>query len=206
MFHTDDGGSHTVVALGVGCGVWHFMLDGERTQSVRLQTHHDDAVRHGGEGGTPVVVSVMVKGDVRQGGRQVQFTVVVRHLTLRYSLVRHLQTAEREVLHAVRPFDESLVDEVLRLFLLSVEDEVAHIGQIALRRGAVVVVRTSAPERVLVQLQLVGLCASVNHSAQPSVTDWQGFQPDGGRFVVPQTFGVVVLLRPGDTCASERGD
>ena len=91
--------------------------------------------------------------------------------------MRQNQTAQREVLHAVRPLDELLVDKVLCTLLITAEDKVAHLLQVICRCRTVVVVWTARPEGVLVQLDLIRLCAAIDHSTQASVADGQGFQP-----------------------------
>ena len=195
MVYALNGGSYAVVTLGIRGGVGGRVLDGKRTQRVGLKSHHDDAVRHRGKGGATIVMSVVIEADTRQGRGKVEFAMVVAHLTGVNACMGHLQTAQREILHAVRSLDELLVYQVLSLLFLAVEDEAAHLFQICFCCGAVVIMWTSTPERVFVQLNLFCLRAAIDHSSQSAVAYGECLQPDGGRFVVPQAFRIVAVLR-----------
>ena len=85
----------------------------------------------------------------------------------------------------MRPLDKLLVDEVLSLLLLTTEYKVSHLVQVLGRGGAVVIVGTTAPERVLVQLDLVGLRTAIDHATQTTIANRQGLKPYLGGGVVP---------------------
>ena len=186
MVNACDIDETTVVVLAVGFTVIGAMAQRERTQCVSLQSHDDDAVGHRGKGCTTVLVTVLLEADRREGCLEVKLTAVVCHLVIIDAVVCQFQRTQRQVFLSVRSLDERLIDEVLGLFLLTFEDIVAHRLQIRGSRGAVVVMRTAAPERVLVQLYLVYARATENHTAKTAVADRQGFQPDAGGLVVPQ--------------------
>ena len=122
-------------------------------------------------------VSVLVERNFREGCLQVQLALVVGHLVGVDTRMCQNQTAQSEVLHTVRSLDELLVDEVLRILLITAEDKVAHLLQVIGRCRTVVVVWTARPEGVLVQLDLINLRAAIDHSAQAPIADRQGFQP-----------------------------
>ena len=123
-----------------------------------------------------------------EGIAQVQVAVVAGDVLVAQ---RQLQTAQRQVFHAVRAFHEVLVDELGSFTFLAVEDQLAHLLQVGLRLGAVVVVGLSAPEGLFVQLNLLGVGAAIDHRPQMGVAHRQRLQPVTGGTAVPQ----LVLLR-----------
>ena len=54
--------------------------------------------------------------------------------------------------------------QVVCLAFLSVEDQLAHFLQMLVCLRAVVILGASAPERLLVQLQLLGVGSAIDHS------------------------------------------
>jgi hypothetical protein len=44
----------------------------------------------------------------------------------------------------------------------------------------------AVPQRILVELQALAVCAAEHHRAQPPVADGKGFEPAVGRFGVPK--------------------
>ena len=195
MVYTRDDGKPSVVTFRRTSGeVGNDVAQGETGKCVGLQTDNDDAVGHRGKGGTTVVVPMMLERDGRECLLQVELTTIVGHLCVRDIVVGHPQTAQMQVFLAVRTFDELLVNQVLSLLLLSVEDIVAHCGQVGCGCTAVIIVGTSAPERVFVELDLIDARSAVYHTAYTAITNRQGLEPYLCGLVVPQTVGVVGVL------------
>ena len=144
--NTLDGGHDAIGRLAVGCGIGGGVLQRDGGKGVGLQADDDDAVGHRGEGGALIVVPVLLEGNTRQGRLQVEFSHVVGHLRRADACMGHLQTAQRQVFHAVRALDKLLVDEVFGLLFLALKYQIAYLLEIGLGRGAVVIVGTTRPE------------------------------------------------------------
>ena len=82
---------------------------------------------------------------------------------------RQFQTTHRQKTHAMRTFDEMLVNEFRGLIFLAFEDKSTHLGQYGQRLVAVIVVGRTAPERLFVQLYLLSLSAAIDHRSQMGV-------------------------------------
>ena len=123
---------------------------------------------------------------IRCGGggiAQVQCPAVFVHVCVAQL---QLQAAHREEAHAVRAFDEVLVEQLGGLALLALEDELPHLRQFCQRLRTVVRVGAAAPEGLLVQLDFLGVSPAIDHGSQRTVADGQCFEPVGGRIVVPK--------------------
>ena len=86
----------------------------------------------------------------------------------------------------MRAYDEVLSDDLCRLLLASREDQVADLLQAAERAGAVVVVGASAPEGLVVMLDLLAGRASVYHRSHVGIAQREGLEPSLRRSVVPK--------------------
>ena len=95
------------------------------------------------------------------------------------------QGTQGQVFHAVRPLKKVLVDEGMRLILLAIVDQLSHTRQVGLRLGTVVIVGRTAPERLLIQLDLLGVRSAIDHRSEGGVAHGQGLQPLTGGLVVP---------------------
>ena len=119
-----------------------------------------------------------------QGSIEVELTVVATHI--RMTEVEH-QAAHGEEPHAMRTFDKLTVDDVLRRFLLTFENQRAHFVQMLERRRAVVVMWPTAPEGFLIELNLLHSRSTEHHGTHTRVAKRQCLQPAGGRMVIPKT-------------------
>ena len=95
------------------------------------------------------------------------------------------QRTQRQVFHAMRTLEEVLVDEGMRLVLLAIVDQLSHTRQVGLRLGTVVIVGRTAPEGLLVELDLFGVRPAIDHRSEGGVAYRQGLQPLTGGLVVP---------------------
>ena len=77
----------------------------------------------------------------------------------------------------MRTFDEVAVDEFRSLIFLAFEDETADFGQGSQRFLRVIGVGLAAPERLFVQLYLLGFSSSIDHRSEVRVAYRQGLQP-----------------------------
>ena len=76
--------------------------------------------------------------------------------------------------------------ESLRFGLLPLEQEPAHFGEVPRGARMLVLVGTSRPKRVFVELERVAPGASVDHRAQTAVSDRERFDPGRGGLRVPE--------------------
>ena len=86
------------------------------------------------------------------------------------------------------------VDESVSLPLSAFEDELTYLLQMVLGLDAVVLLRSTRPERPLVELNLFAVGLSIDHTSEVSVTYGQGLQPGIGWMSIPQT--QTILLSP----------
>ena len=91
----------------------------------------------------------------------------------------NLQTAQSEVAHAVRTFNEVLLDELMSLFLVPLKDEFSHLWQVFQRLAAIVVVWRTRPKCLFVKLYLVVHGSSIDHRAEVRVAYRQRLEPVG---------------------------
>src|SRR5574344_211140 len=97
----------------------------------------------------------------------------------------HADTAHCEETHAMRSFHKSLVDKIFCLLFFSIKNKAAHLCEMLERFLTIIVMRASAPESLLIQLNLFDFCTTIYHSTHTRVAQWQGFQPHSGRFIIP---------------------
>ena len=95
------------------------------------------------------------------------------------------QGTQGQVFHTVRTLEKVLVDKGVGLIFLSVINQLAYPRQISLRLGTVVIVGRTAPERLLIQLNLLGVRSAIDHRSEGGVAHGQGLQPLTGGLVVP---------------------
>ena len=113
----------------------------------------------------------------------------------------HGEAAESEVAHSVGSLDELAVDDVRGLLVLIVKDETSHLCQIAKGRGTVVVVWSTAPECLFVELYLFCLCAAKDHSSHAGITYGESLEPHRCGCVIPEALVVVNFsCRQGYRC------
>ena len=85
----------------------------------------------------------------------------------------------------MRPLEESLVDDGVGLIFLAVVDQLPYIGQLRLCFRTIVVVGRTAPERLLVELDLFNISTAIDHTTQMGVAYRQSLQPVGSGFIIP---------------------
>ena len=86
----------------------------------------------------------------------------------------------------MRTFEEITVGQGMGLLFAPLEEEPTDLSEMGLGFWTIVVVRTAAPECLLVQLYLFFIGAPIHHSSQMGVAYGQGFEPMGCGTVVPQ--------------------
>ena len=143
-------------------------LVGKRSERLALEAYPVDLVAHHGTGGVQAQLAVVVGVAGVSGEVQPQVAE---------GLVRHTLIGLR--LDMCRA-------QVLCLLVLPRQHELAYLGQPLPRFGTGVVVRASCPDGLFVELELLGCGVAVEHRAQTSVTQREGFRPDMRRLVVPQ--------------------
>ena len=79
-----------------------------------------------------------------------------------------------------------LVGQLLRLLVLALKDELAHLGQGLLGMGVHHLVGLSGPDGLFVQLDVLDGRSAEHHAAHDTVAHRQGLCPRHGRPVVPQ--------------------
>ena len=151
---------------------------------VCVEPEHHHIVGKGGEGLAGVFHSPGGKGNARGGVAQVEVTVEV--LQLPDAVEIQQQAAQSKVFHAVGADDEVLADDLCGFLLLAREDQVADFLEPSQRARAVVVVRTSAPEGLVVQLYLLVRGAAVDHGSHVGIAQGEGLEPGLRRGVVPE--------------------
>ena len=82
---------------------------------------------------------------------------------------------------------------ILGFVFTALENHVTYRAQIILRNRAVVVMGSSAPECLLVELDFLFLYATIDHGAHAGIAQWQGFEPRCCRLSIPES--LVVVLR-----------
>ena len=128
-----------------------------------LDLANDDVVGQRREGRAGILHPTCLVGGHGGGIAQVQAPAVVGHVVV---LQTYLQASQRQESHTMRPLEEILVDNLVRVFLLPGEDEVSHLLQVSLGLWTVVVVRTSGPEGLLIKLYFLHLRAAIDHGAE----------------------------------------
>ena len=156
----------------------------ERAGLARLYAHHYDAVGHGGEGGARICHPCHVIACRGGGVGEVKVAVVV--CCLRMTGEGQLHAAHGEEAHTVRAYHEILVYYVGSRLLLAAEDELPHLVKALQRACGVVAMRASAPEGLIVDLQLLGLRAAEVHGSEVRVTKRKGLKPARRWTAVPQ--------------------
>ena len=103
-------------------------IDIQGTLSTRLDVANDNAISQRSKGSTGI--SYAIDYERSRGNRPLQ--IQIAHKLLSLSLVLHgdMQISHRQEAHAMRPWDEGLVDESHCLLFPSIEDEFPHLWQI----------------------------------------------------------------------------
>ena len=96
-----------------------------------------------------------------------------------------LQRTQRQVFHAVRTFEEILVEDGVCSLFLTGKDRVSHSLKMNLGLKAVVIVGRTAPEGFLIELYLFDVCPAINHRTKMGITYRQCFQPMRSRLCIP---------------------
>ena len=136
----------------------------ESAALVGRELNGNHVIGQGGYHLPPVADAADVVADAGDGIVDVEVALVGRGVAVVPEFEEYV--AQREEAHAMRPTDEILVDELLGLSLLAIEDELAHLLQMALGLRAVVVVRAAGPESLFVELNLFGVGAAIDHGAE----------------------------------------
>ena len=122
----------------------------ERALAVGVKPEHHHVIGERSENLAGVFHASGSEGNTGHGRFQIEVAIVIRRLFDAVEI--QYQAAERKVFHAMRADDEVLADYLRGFLLLAREDQVADFLEAAQRSRAVVVVRTSAPEGLVVQL------------------------------------------------------
>ena len=159
-------------------------IDTQSTLSTRLDMADDDAISHRSKGSTGISYAIHHERSRSNRPLQIQIT----HKLLRLSLALHadVQICHRQEAHAMRTWDESLVDESSRLLFPAIEDEFPHLWQILQGFLTIIVMGTATPESLLIQLDILVGGSAIHHTSQMRVTDRQSLQPLLGRGVIPK--------------------
>ena len=123
--------------------------------------------------------------DRSRGRSQIQIPVKIRNVPMPRKVQQ--QRTGRLIRHTVRGVQrEILVAQVESLFVASFENQPSHFGQRFPGGRIDVVVRTSGPDRLFVELQLLASAAPVYHNAQAAVAQRKRLFPAGSGSVVPK--------------------
>ena len=165
----------------------------QSTLSTRLDMANDDAISQRSKGGTGI--SYAIHHERSRGNRPLQ--IQVAHKLLSLSLILHvdMQICHRQKAHAMRTWDEGLVDESSRLLFPAIEDEFPHLWQILQGFLAIVVMGTATPESLLIQLDILVRGSAIHHTPQMRVSDRQSLQPLLGRGVIPKSSTIICATR-----------
>ena len=167
-----------------------------------LETYHDDAVGHRSERLSGEKGIIGTERHFGSGIHEVELAFIVGNLAK--TIVQNLQTAQREVLHAVRTHDESAIHDLLGFIFTTLENHVTHSVQIVARRCAVVVMRSAAPECLFIELDFVLLHATIDHGSHAGITQWKCFEPCSSRLVVPESLVIILRIVFGTCRQNER--
>ena len=100
------------------------------------------------------------------------------------------QVAERLVFHLIdRLAHHGFVKQGLGVAFLSGENKAANLGQRLRAATAARIIRTSGPDRLLVEVDALAGGAAKHHRPEPTVAHRQRFDPLAGRLCVPHRGG-----------------
>ena len=164
-------------------------IDIQSPLSTRLDVANDDAISQRSKGSTGI--SYAIHHERSRGNRPLQ--IQVAHKLLSLSLILHgdMQICHRQEAHAMRTWDEGLVDESRRLLFPAIEDEFPHLWQILQGFLAIVVMRTATPESLLIQLDILVRGSAIYHTSQMRISDRQSLQPLLGWGVIPKQSTII---------------
>ena len=193
VVHTFDDGNQCVTIDHRLVVVVTLMIEEEAHSCrwARLEANHDDAVGHRGECLSREKGIISTERHFGCGIHEVELAFIVGNLAK--AVVQYLQTAQREVFHAVRPHDKSAIHDFLGFVFTTLENHVTHSVQIVARSCAVVVMRATAPECLFIELDFILLHATINHGSHAGISQWKCFEPRRSRLVVPES--LVIILR-----------
>ena len=179
-------GRQRVVAHAVGSGQQTFVRDLEPKGFllVGIQAHHDHIVGQRRIGATGVSHTVGLVADMVHGRSQIELTAVIAHLLHAGELDKH--TSQQQIFHAKGLLDEVLVDQLGSLLLLIIEYQPAHLSQMTECLGGIVIVGSTRPKGLFVQLHFLTLGASIDHSTHVRVAYWQCLMPVGCGLLIPK--------------------
>ena len=143
-------------------------IDIQDTLSTRLDVANDNAISQRSKGGADI--SYAIHHERSRGNRPLQ--IEVTHKLLSLSLVLHadMQICHRQEAHAMRTWDEGLIDESSRLLFPAIEDEFPHLWQILQGILTIVVMRTATPESLLIQLDILIRGSAIYHTSQMRIS------------------------------------
>ena len=150
-----------------------------------FQSYDDDIICLRSKDGTHILHAVHLVGSGIQRIAEVQFTTVVNRLRVAVVVELEFQAAQRQEAHAVRAAEEVLIQQLVSLLFTTHQRQVAHLLQVFTGFRAIIVVRGTAPEGFLVELDFFLLDATINHCPQMGIAYGQRFQPFLGGLVVP---------------------
>ena len=139
-------------------------IDIQGTLSTRLDVANNDAISQRSKGSTGI--SYAIHHERSRGNRPLQIQVAHKLLSLSQIIHGDMQICHRQEAHAMRTWDESLVDESGGLLFPAIEDEFPHLWQILQRFLTIVVMRTATPECFLIQLDILVRGSAIYHTSQ----------------------------------------
>ena len=158
------------------------------------QLHHDYAIGHRSKGLARICHSINIERDFGSCVLEIEIAHEIERLP--YAVADDLQASQSQVFHAVRTCEELSVDNLLSLYLLACKDETSHLIEILKRSSAVVVVRSTTPESLFVELNLFFTDTTIDHGSHSRIAQRESFKPMLGRTVVPQALVIVFRLLP----------
>ena len=85
----------------------------------------------------------------------------------------------------MRTTEKVLIQQLMSLLFTTHQRQVAHLLQVFTGLRTVIVVRGTAPEGFLVELDFLCFDATINHCPKMGIANGQRFQPFLGGLVVP---------------------
>ena len=193
VVHTFDDGNQCI-AIDHRLVVVVTLVIEEEAHSCRwasLEANHNNAVGHRSKCLSREKGIIGTECHFGSGIHEVELAFIVGDFAK--AVVQNLQTAQREVLHAVGSHDESAIHDFLGFVFTTLENHITHSVQIVARRCAVIVMRSTAPECLFIELDFILLHATIDHGSHTGISQWKCFEPRRSRLVVPES--LVIILR-----------
>ena len=166
-------------------------IERQRSFLACLQPNDDDAVSLRGEDRTFVPYSFIYIRSRSESTGKIQLATIVTHVGM---AELQLYTAQGQKAHAVRSLEKELVQEGMSSFFVTLENQIAHFLKMLLCLRTVIIVRRTAPERFLIELDFLIVRTSIDHGTHVGIAYRQSFQPVSCRSLIPQA--MFLALRP----------